>query len=358
MSIKIVIENITIAIILDELSTPLTRNKSTSKKKLTKKQKRLAKARHTQPEVFEKSISNADIFQVEFSNRKAFLDMLAFAEGTASNGADGYNVVVGGTLFKDYSDHPRQKVWLPRYKINSTAAGRYQLLERYFDAYKKMLRLKDFSPASQDAIAIQQIKEQRALDDIDAGRFDLAVSKVRNIWASLPGAGYGQREQNLDELRAVYLQAGGTLSPDNDYIARSLPTPSFSASSKKKLEECHPDLQRLFNEVIKHVDCTVICGHRGEKEQNQAFAEGKSKLKYPNGKHNKIPALAVDVAPYYPGTKIRWNDSKGFIYFAGFVMGVASQMGIKIRSGADWNQNFDLLDETFIDLPHHELCDR
>lgn len=139
--------------------------------------------------------------------------MLAWAEGTSRiPGSDnGYNVVVGGTLFYDYSDHPRQHVYIPRYKLYSTAAGRYQLLSRYFDHYKKRLNLKDFSPASQDAIALQQIRERRALNDIDAGRWGDAVAKVRNIWASLPGAGYGQREQKLDDLRQVYLDAGGLL---------------------------------------------------------------------------------------------------------------------------------------------------
>lgn len=145
------------------------------------------------------------------NNRKAFLDMIAFSEGTASKGDNGYNVIVGGALFDSYADHPRQKVWLPKLKINSTAAGRYQLLSRYFDAYKQLLKLKDFSPTSQDAIALQQIKERHALADIDAGRFDDAVSKVKNIWASLPGAGYGQREHDIDQLRTAYLQAGGIL---------------------------------------------------------------------------------------------------------------------------------------------------
>jgi len=52
------------------------------------------------------------------------------------------------------------------------------LLARYFEAYKKQLNLPDFSPDSQDKIAIQQIKEQKALDDVDAGRFDLAVKNA------------------------------------------------------------------------------------------------------------------------------------------------------------------------------------
>lgn len=58
-------------------------------------------------------------------NVLAFLDMLAWSEGTSTiRGSDnGYNVVVGGGLFNGYADHPRLKVYLPRYKVYSTAAG-------------------------------------------------------------------------------------------------------------------------------------------------------------------------------------------------------------------------------------------
>ena len=54
---------------------------------------------------------------VEINNqRKAFLDMLAWSEGT-DNGRQktrnhGYDVIVGGELFTDYSDHPRKLVTL------------------------------------------------------------------------------------------------------------------------------------------------------------------------------------------------------------------------------------------------------
>ena len=98
---------------------------------------------------------------VEINNqRKAFLDMLAWSEGT-DNGRQktrnhGYDVIVGGELFTDYSDHPRKLVTLNP-KLKSTGAGRYQLLSRWWDAYRKR-RLKDFSPKSQDAVALQQIK--------------------------------------------------------------------------------------------------------------------------------------------------------------------------------------------------------
>lgn len=145
------------------------------------------------------------------NNLKAFLDMIAISEGTSHLGDNGYNVLVGGTLFHSYDDHPRIVVKLNS-NLSSSAAGRYQLLKRFYDYYKKLLKLNDFSPASQDAIAIQQIKERQALADIEEGRFGIAVKKVSNIWASLPGAGYGQRENKLSILMAAYKKAGGTIS--------------------------------------------------------------------------------------------------------------------------------------------------
>jgi len=148
------------------------------------------------------------------SNLLPFLDMLAFSEGTSNSPTtrdDGYDQLVGRTRFTSYASHPRVLVDLPRLGIKSTAAGRYQLLARYWDAYSKQLNLKDFSPINQDRIALQQIKERRAVDDILAGRFSLAISKCRNIWASLPGAGYGQYEHGIATLQGFYLRAGGTM---------------------------------------------------------------------------------------------------------------------------------------------------
>lgn len=147
------------------------------------------------------------------SNLQAFLDMLAWSEGTSRiKGSDnGYNVVVGGTLFTGYADHPRKMINLPKLGIKSTAAGRYQLLSRYYDAYKKQLGLNDFSPSSQDAIAIQQIKERRALPDIESGDIKAAITKCSNIWASLPGAGYGQHEHKVDDLVNKFISYGGSI---------------------------------------------------------------------------------------------------------------------------------------------------
>ncbi|WP_247308161.1 glycoside hydrolase family protein [Ralstonia pseudosolanacearum] len=154
-----------------------------------------------------------DPAQLGGRNVAAYLDMLALSEGT-DNGRQptrdrGYDVLVGGGLFVSYADHPRIPVELPRLGIRSTAAGRYQLLARYYDPYRRLLRLIDFGPAAQDAIAVQQIRERGALADIQAGRLAAAIAKCKNIWASLPGAGYGQHEQKFETLRAQYLRCGG-----------------------------------------------------------------------------------------------------------------------------------------------------
>lgn len=145
-------------------------------------------------------------------NQQAFLDMIAHSEGTSriESSDDGYRVIVGGGTFASFADHPRKLIKLSA-TLSSTAAGRYQVLARYFDIYKAQLNLLDFSPASQDAIALQQIHECHALPMIDAGQFGTAVAACAHIWASLPGAGYAQHENKLADLQAAYTNAGGTL---------------------------------------------------------------------------------------------------------------------------------------------------
>jgi muramidase (phage lysozyme) len=95
---------------------------------------------------------------------------------------------------------------------DQTAAGRYQILARNFDFYKKQLGLKDFSKSAQDAIAIQLIKECGALKDIEAGRIESAIKKCSSRWASFPGAGYGQRENKMANLVLSFKNSGGVLA--------------------------------------------------------------------------------------------------------------------------------------------------
>ena len=134
---------------------------------------------------------------------------------------------------------------------------------------------------------------------------------------------------------------------------------SYSLASKTKLETCHPDLQTLFFYVILGYDNTIVCGHRDRLEQEVAYANGYSKLQWPNSKHNKYPSEAVDAAPYEK-SGIDWGKLQSS-HFAGYVKGVADmlfRMSIishRIRSGADWDQDNDVDDTTFWDGAHFEI---
>ena len=136
--------------------------------------------------------------------------------------------------------------------------------------------------------------------------------------------------------------------------------PKLSEKSLKLLQDAHEDLRRLLIEAINYVDFTVVCVHRGKKEQDEAFARGTSKLKFPNSKHNKLPSLAVDIQPY-PISKDKTKNYYQFIYLGGFITALAIKMfeqGIiknKVSWGGDWNGNFDISDENFLDLYHFEI---
>jgi len=162
------------------------------------------------------------------TNLKAFLTMISHSEGTDYGAHNGYDILCGSTrqhpsYFIGWQDHPRKLVEF-RYKNgdigHSTAAGRYQIKRDIFDYYCKHLRLDNkqkypegpFSPAAQDAIAIQLIIECHALDLIETGNLNAAIVACSSRWASLPGAGYGQHEQKVEFLQTAYIEAGGELS--------------------------------------------------------------------------------------------------------------------------------------------------
>ena len=117
----------------------------------------------------------------------------------------------------------------------------------------------------------------------------------------------------------------------------------YSDISLERLCTCHPKLQVLFKQVLADADHSIICGHRGELDQNLAFESGKSKVKYPNSKHNEYPSRAVDVAPW----PIDWSNVERFETFSAVVKRAAEGLGIKVVWGGDWTG--------FRDLPHWEL---
>ncbi len=134
--------------------------------------------------------------------------------------------------------------------------------------------------------------------------------------------------------------------------------PKFSSESFSRLSGCHRDLQVLFFEVVKYLDCTIVEGYRNEEDQERAFVNGTTKLHFPNGKHNAQPSLAVDVYPY----PINLNDVKRSIFFGGFVLGIAQKlkeegkMEHSVRWGGSWDGLGKLNGENELqDFGHFEL---
>lgn len=119
--------------------------------------------------------------------------------------------------------------------------------------------------------------------------------------------------------------------------------PSFSPFSERNLASCHPDLQIILREVVKHIDCRVLCGHRNKQDQDEAYESGNSTVKWPNSKHNTLPSLAVDVVPY----PIDWENLERFKELATYVFRAAMERGLQVEWGGHW-QNFK-------DYPHWQI---
>jgi peptidoglycan L-alanyl-D-glutamate endopeptidase CwlK len=117
----------------------------------------------------------------------------------------------------------------------------------------------------------------------------------------------------------------------------------FSKSSKSRLDTCHPSLRDLFTAVLKRRDITIACGYRGPVEQDKAYADGKSQLKWPQSKHNQYPSRAVDVVPYPE----LWSSEEALQDLSVIIKEEAVRLGINVTWGGDWH--------SFKDLPHWEL---
>ena len=129
--------------------------------------------------------------------------------------------------------------------------------------------------------------------------------------------------------------------------------PYFGLTSKRHLATCHPDLQRIFNEVIKHFDCKIICGHRSKEAQDAAYngTPRRTQVQWPDSRHNSNPSEGIDAIPY----PVDWDDRERFTLLAGHVLMCAKAMEIKLRWGGDWDRDTEVKDNSFDDLPHYEL---
>lgn len=133
----------------------------------------------------------------------------------------------------------------------------------------------------------------------------------------------------------------------------------FGSRSQGRLDTCHPDIRGILKTAIERApfDFTVVCGARDKAAQDEAFATGMSKKRWPESKHNVVSdglSLAVDVAPWIKGT-IPWNDEGSFYVLAGCILSAAKCRGVKMRYGGDWDRDGLTEDQSFMDLGHFEL---
>jgi muramidase (phage lysozyme) len=157
-------------------------------------------------------------------NKQAFLAALRLGEGTSDS--SGYYRLCGGGNMSTLADHPAKLGWggwrLPaQMAINagfadgravSTAAGAYQITKPTWNGCVAALGLADFSEANQDAAAWYLIGQKGAKADVLAGRIESAIYKLRNVWASLPGAAAKQRQVSLASFADVFTNNGGVIA--------------------------------------------------------------------------------------------------------------------------------------------------
>lgn len=146
---------------------------------------------------------------------KAMLDTISFSEHA------GYNTMVGGGNISDLSRHPNKVVNLGK-GLRSSAAGRYQFLSGTYKDEASRIGLTDFTPHSQDLAAVDQLLRSGAAAKLLADNFEGAVESAKKIWASFPGAGYGQGERSMGSLQKVYAHSLAVSGKD---VSQSNPMP-------------------------------------------------------------------------------------------------------------------------------------
>ncbi|WP_229413193.1 paar repeat-containing protein [Massilia alkalitolerans] len=148
-------------------------------------------------------------------NVAAFLKAIAAAEG------GGYDFRYGALKgrsddrwrFTDMSTHPG-----PGIGGKSTAAGMYQITRPTWQHHGAKLGLRDFSPRTQDLIAVEILRSLGVIDAIKQGAVAEVMPKVARIWAALP-KGPGQRNHyppqryvSFDRFLSAYRDAGGNVA--------------------------------------------------------------------------------------------------------------------------------------------------
>jgi muramidase (phage lysozyme) len=193
---------------------------------------------------------------------RAFLDCIAAAEGTKGRGNNGYNIMIGGRVFHDYSRHPHSPFRWRAGHPTSDAAGRYQFLSSTWRTLAKQYGFKDFSPGAQDRAAIALIHEKGALPDIMRGDCRTALYKCRKVWASLPGANYsGQGMRPLSFVLSVFEKSLREIEKGIEQAGRDI---------KKGVQQAGRDLERALNPDPIDTRPLGAPGYRRTEEQPRA----------------------------------------------------------------------------------------
>lgn len=215
------------------------------------------------------------------ANVQAFLRVIRAGESNQTE--DAYRLLVGGSHFDGFRDHPRIAVktkwgW-------SSAAGAYQAMcavpgQVKTDTWGDFIRAtepSDFAPESQDIFAVWCVRRRSALDDVIAGRLQAAIAKCNREWASFPGSPYGQPVRTLEQLTAIYLQYGGQIDSAAPPEPKPEPEPKkertvapIIAALLPSLLEAIPKLGALFAKTPN--------AERNVKAAEVAFAVAKDAL--------------------------------------------------------------------------------
>ncbi|RKZ04349.1 M15 family peptidase [Candidatus Fermentibacteria bacterium] len=135
----------------------------------------------------------------------------------------------------------------------------------------------------------------------------------------------------------------------------------WSTESLRKLDRLHPALVGVLERALGYnlMDMTIIETVRSKEKQDEYYRTGKSRVRWPYGKHNvtatKPLSRAVDVAPYIAGKGLSW-DSRHCLFMAGMILAAAKEEGVPVRWGGNWDMDGEpVTDQDFQDLVHFEL---
>ena len=132
----------------------------------------------------------------------------------------------------------------------------------------------------------------------------------------------------------------------------------FGKSSLSRLNTCHPDLIALCEYVLELglFDYGITEGHRDEDKQNEYFNSGASHVKWPESKHNTNPSRAFDFILWLDGkATLEEKDLPSYYMAIGVFKVIAQNLGIKIKSGGDWDGDWSVTDQKLNDACHIEL---